>query len=52
MACDEVEGGREKGHDIQERLLMDSCDSCDLLLEKRQVPPLRKKDSRRGKETC
>lgn len=31
-------GGR---HDRQERLLMDSSDSCDLLLKTRQVPPLR-----------
>lgn len=36
-------GGRGRGgrHDRQEKLLMDSSDSCDPLLRTRQVPPLR-----------
>lgn len=38
------------GHDRQERLLMDSSDSCDLLLKTRQVPPPRWPAVRRGGE--
>lgn len=40
LHCAWERGGQ--GHDRQEKLLMDSCDSCDLWLKDRQVPPLRK----------
>lgn len=40
--CGEAVGGVGGWHDRQERLLMDSSDSCDLLLKTRQVPPLRR----------
>lgn len=35
-------GGGWGGHDRQERLLMDTSESCDLLLKTRQVPLLRR----------